>query len=202
MTGLRRDTALTRESKAYRLLSEAGPSFLAASRAAAVCLSAALLLCVSAPCFAAPQPLDKPAPDFARTGLAGVPIHLKAFRGKVVLLNFWATWCAPCLQEMPLFAQWQTRYGPQGFQALGVSMDDTDDPVKRLQFKLQLNYPLIMGDAKLGELYGGILGLPVTYLIDRQGRIRARYQGETDPQTIEKELRLLLTAPTSPSPHR
>ena len=103
---------------------------------------------------------------------------------------------------MPLFAQWQTRYGAQGFQALGVSMDDTDAPVQKLQSKLQLSYPLIMGDAKLGQLYGGILGLPVTYLIDRQGRIRARYQGETDPETIEKELRLLLSAPNSPPPPR
>jgi len=152
--------------------------------------------------MAAPQQPNQPAPDFVRTDLHGAPIHLKAWRGKVVLLNFWASWCAPCLQEMPLFAQWQTRYAGQGFQALGVSMDDTDDPVRRLQAKLQLNYPLVMGDSKLGQLYGGILGLPVTYLIDRQGRIRVRYQGETDPATIENELRLLLSAPAAPTPQR
>ena len=99
-------------------------------------------------------------------------------RGRVVLLNFWATWCAPCQVEMPRFVAWQTKYKAEGLSIVGVSMDDNSEPVKALVGKRKLNYPVVMGDEKLGLAYGGVLGLPVTYLIDRQGIIRARYQGE------------------------
>ena len=185
----------------HRPLFRAASLFPSAIRAATACLVAAFVLYTGAPGNASPQLLNTPAPDFLRTDLHGAPVHLKAYRGKVVLLNFWATWCAPCLLEMPRFAHWQTQFAGQGFQVFGISMDDTDTPVRRLQSKLPLNYPLIMGDEKLGELYGGILGLPVTYLIDRQGRIRARFQGETDLAIIEKDIRTLLVAPTARSPH-
>ena len=98
---------------------------------------------------------------------------------------------------MPRFVQWQNQYGPQGLQVLGISMDDDDSPVRRLTSKLRINYPIVMGDAKLAELYGGILGLPVTYLIDRNGTIQDRFQGETDPAKIEAALkRLLASKPT------
>jgi peroxiredoxin len=135
------------------------------------------------------------APDFARMDLHHAQVHLADYRGKVVLLNFWASWCAPCLLEMPHFVEWQNRYGAQGLQVLGVSMDDDESPVRSLDKKLRLNYPVTMGDVKLGELYGGILGLPVTYLIDRKGVIRARFEGETELQKIENQLKSLLAAP-------
>lgn len=134
------------------------------------------------------------APDFSRPALNRVSVRLAGYRGKVVLLDFWATWCAPCLTEMPHFMQWQNQYGPQGLQVLGVSMDDDDSAVRRLTAKLRVNYPVVMGDEKLAELYGGILGLPVTYLIDRNGIIQARFQGETDPARIEAALHRLLSA--------
>jgi len=145
--------------------------------------------------FAAKSLVGKPAPAFARADLSGARLDLKSYRGKVVLLNFWATWCAPCQIEMPAFAAWQRQYGPQGLQIIGISMDDGPAPVRRLVKKLQLNYPVAMGDAPLGESYGGVLGLPLTYLIDSNGIVRAQFQGETDPKTIEKQLKLLL-------PHR
>jgi peroxiredoxin len=148
---------------------------------------------------AATSPLNKRAPDFRRADLRNAPIHLKDFRGKIVLLNFWATWCAPCLYEMPRFVEWQTKYGTRGLQVLGVSMDDSDSPVRTLNRKLHLNYPVMMGDERLGELYGGILGLPVTYLIDRRGVVRARFQGETDLSKIEGQLKVLLSAPSTAS---
>jgi len=109
-----------------------------------------------------------------------------------VLLNFWATWCAPCLVEMPVFAQWQRLYGPQGFQVVGISMDDDSAPVRSLLGKLKVNYPVAMGDAALGERYGGVLGLPLTYLIDKDGVVRARFQGETDSNKIETQVKLML----------
>ena len=95
----------------------------------------------------------------------------------MVLLNFWATWCAPCRVEMPVFAAWQRRYGPRGLQVIGISMDDDAAPVRRLAARLKLDYPIAMGDASLGEQSGGVLGLPITYLIGRNGVVRAEFEG-------------------------
>jgi len=142
--------------------------------------------------------LHKPAPQFVRTDLNQHPIDLAAHRGKVVLLNFWATWCAPCQIEMPRFVDWQTRYGPGGLQIIGVSMDDDAAPVAELMRKHPVNYPIVMGDEQIGTSYGGILGLPVTFLIDRQGNIAARYKGETGLDGMERDLQRLLREPVTP----
>lgn len=139
--------------------------------------------------------MNRRAPEFARKDLAGKSVDLKNFRGKVVLLNFWATWCAPCQLEMPAFAAWQRQYGPDGLQVIGISMDDDATPVVGLVAKFKLNYPVLMGDANLGRQYGGVLGLPLTYLIDRDGVVRARFQGETDLKTIERRLQTILAQP-------
>jgi peroxiredoxin len=145
---------------------------------------------------AAPENLiDKKAPDFALTDLSGQSLTLARFRGKVVLLNFWATWCAPCQIEMPVFVAWQQQYGPQGFQIIGISMDDGAAPVQRLVSRLKLNYPVAMGDERLGARYGDVLGLPLTFLIDRKGIVRAQFQGEGDLKLIERHVTALLTRP-------
>jgi cytochrome c biogenesis protein CcmG/thiol:disulfide interchange protein DsbE len=138
------------------------------------------------------------APDFARTDLDGKSRALSAYRGKVILLNFWATWCAPCLAEIPRFSAWQQRYGPSGLQILGIAMDDELGAVRQLAQRDHLAYPVIMGDAQLGQLYGGVLGLPLSYLIDAQGRIVARYRGEPDLKQIEHRLRALLPRQAAP----
>ncbi len=159
-------------------------------------LLAALLLLA---CFVAEAQtatlVGKQAPQFTRTDLNGARIDLARFRGKVVLLDFWATWCASCLVEMPTFAQWQLQFGPQGLQILGISMDDDPAMARRAYARHSLNYHVAMGDEKLGELYGGVLGLPLIYLIDRKGIVRARFQGESDLKTIEKQLKALLAEP-------
>ena len=131
-----------------------------------------LLLCVSLAASAvqisiAASPLiHKTAPGFVRSDLENRRLDLHAYRGKVVLLNFWATWCAPCQLEMPRFAAWQSQYGPCGLQIIGISMDDDPASARSLVRKLKLNYPVAMGDARLGKLYGGVMGLPLTFLID------------------------------------
>ena len=135
------------------------------------------------------------APDFALPDLSGNTVTLSSHRGKVVLLDFWATWCEPCREETPHFVDLQNRYGPQGLQILGVSMDDSPEPVRDFAHKFQINYPVVMGNAKTGQLYGGILGLPVAYLIDRKGRIRSRHIGATNPEVFEKEIPGLLKEP-------
>jgi cytochrome c biogenesis protein CcmG, thiol:disulfide interchange protein DsbE len=136
--------------------------------------------------------LHKPAPEFVRTDLQQQRIDLQAYRGRVVLLTFWATWCAPCQVEMPQFIAWQKKFGPQGLQIVAVSMDDDAEPVARLVRRRRVNYPIVMGDLKLAELYGGILGLPVTYLIDRHGIVAARFQGETSLETMRAQMEILL----------
>ncbi len=137
----------------------------------------------------------KTAPDFTRSDLTGKPIHLSSYRGKVVLLNFWATWCEPCLAEIPRFSAWQKKYGAEGLQVLGVSMDDDSAPVQRVYRKYSLAYPVVMGDEHLGNLYGGVLGLPISYLIDPEGRIVVRYQGEPDLTQLEARIKALLPHP-------
>jgi peroxiredoxin len=135
------------------------------------------------------------APDFTRTDLDGKSLNLRKYRGKVVLLNFWATWCGPCLIEIPTFTAWQNTYRTAGLQVVGISMDDDAAPVKRMYQKDRLNYPVAMGDAELGELFGGVLGLPLTYLIDPDGRIVGRYQGEPDLKQLEARIKSLLPRP-------
>ncbi|MEO7207419.1 MAG: TlpA disulfide reductase family protein [Steroidobacteraceae bacterium] len=136
--------------------------------------------------------LGDTAPDFTRTDFTGKPVHLAGYRGKLVLLNFWASWCGPCLEEMPLLSAWQRTYGAAGLQVIGVSMDDAAAAAKRLLARQPVDYPVVLGDAKLGETYGGVLGLPLTFLIDRRGHIVARYRGEADLAQIEAQIRSLL----------
>jgi peroxiredoxin len=145
-------------------------------------------------CAQAP-PLDlvhKEAPAFVRLDLAGRKVRLRDYRGKVVVMNFWATWCASCQVELPRFVEWQKRYRVQGLQVLAVSMDDNVAPVRRMARRLHLNYPIVMGDAKLGEEYGGVLGLPVIYLVDRDGIVVEQIKGETDLNAMEVEIKTVL----------
>lgn len=138
------------------------------------------------------SPMNRPAPEFVRRDLSGRPIDLAKLRGKVVLLNFWATWCGPCQTEMPMFAEWQRQYGAQGFSVVGISMDDDEAPVRKLVQKLRVDYPVGMGDAALGNRYGGVLGLPETFLIDRNGVVRAQFQGEADLKQMSDRIKSLL----------
>ena len=132
------------------------------------------------------------APDFTLPNIAGGSLTLSSYRGKVVLLDFWATWCTPCREEIPRFVEMQKQYGDHGLQIIGVSMDDSPDPVRDFYQHMQMNYPVVMGDAKTGGLYGGILGLPIAFVLDRDGRIVAKHIGAVDVSKLEGEIVKLL----------
>jgi peroxiredoxin len=135
------------------------------------------------------------APDFTLPQPDGQNLRLSSYRGKVVLLDFWATWCDPCREEIPHLVDLQQKYGDRGLQILGISMDDSADPVGPFYQQFHMNYPVVMGTAKTGESYGGILGLPITFLIGRDGRIYAKHIGATAAAVFEKEAKSLLQAP-------
>ncbi len=157
---------------------------------AAIITTAALSACAQS---APPSPLlHHKAPAFTRRALSGDSVSLTSYRGKVVLLNFWATWCAPCRVELPRFAQWQRELGSSGFQVIAVSMDDSPAPVRATLRRSPLTFPVLMGDLKLAASYGGVLGLPVTFLIARDGTIVRRFEGETNLDELHKAIQLLL----------
>lgn len=161
-------------------------------------LMLALLLGLAAGASAKAPVKMKPgdaAPQFVRGDLQGRVFDLKAQRGKVVLIDFWASWCAPCILAVPHLSQLQEKYGARGFQVLGVSMDDSADTTKETMQKIRFNYPVILGDAKLGNLYGGVLGLPLQFLVGADGKVLAIRSGEFAPTALDKEIAAALNRP-------
>ncbi len=136
----------------------------------------------------------QPAPDFSLASLDGKTLKLSDYRGKAVLLNFWATWCEPCKIEMPWFVQLQQQYGPQGLQVLGVAMDDTDPKeITAFTHKMGVNYPVVVGKEAVGDQYGGIPYLPSTFYIDRDGKVIDRVYGLVSRSEIEDDIKKALS---------
>lgn len=134
------------------------------------------------------------APAFSLTDLSGQKLNLADYKGKVVMLDFWATWCGPCRIEIPGFVELQNHYRDQGFAIIGISLDDGPEVVREFYRQFKMNYPVALGDDKLGELYGGIFGMPTTFLIGRDGRIYAKHVGAMDVDVFEQEIKSLLGA--------
>lgn len=121
---------------------------------------------------AAGQLMGAIAPDFELAALDGNHVKLSSLRGKAVLLNFWATYCGPCKVEMPWFVELQKEYGPQGFQIVGVAMDDAStDDIASFAKEMGVNYPILLGKEAVGLSYGGVNVLPTTFFLDRQGKL-------------------------------
>jgi peroxiredoxin len=117
------------------------------------------------------QGVHKAAPDFTLTDASGQRVKLSDYHGKVVLLNFWATWCGPCQIEIPWFKEFEQEFKSSGFEVVGVSMDEDGwKAVKPYLAEHQLNYRILLGDETVSQLYGGLDALPTTFLIDRNGK--------------------------------
>ena len=131
------------------------------------------------------------APTFTLTDSAGKTATLADYKGKVVLLDFWATWCTGCKQEIPWFAEFQRKYGKQGLEVVGVSMDDGWPVVKEFLAKTDVPYRIVLGDDALMKKYGNE-NMPDTFLIDRQGKIAGVYRGMVNKDGVEKDLKTAL----------
>lgn len=135
----------------------------------------------------------KPAPDFTLKDADGKSVKLSDYRGKVVLLNFWATWCGPCQLEIPWFIDFEKQYQSQGLEIIGVSMDDEGWPViKPFVASHKMNYHVLLGNDSVTQLYGGIDSLPTTFLIDRQGRVAKVHVGLAGRNEYLDEIKSLL----------
>lgn len=145
----------------------------------------------SAACDAGAKPANL---NFTVKGVDGASVNLSSFKGKVVLLDFWATWCAPCQVEIPWFVEFQAKYKDRGFAVVGVSVDDTPAQLKPFVTKFKMNYPVLvgLGEDALQEAYGPLWGLPTTYLIDREGRLCRKHMGLVKKDALEQEILGLL----------
>jgi peroxiredoxin len=142
----------------------------------------------------------KPAPDFVLDDSKGATVRMSDYKGKVVLLNFWATWCHGCKLEIPWFIDFQNKYKHSGLAVIGVSMDDDGwKSVKPFLEEKRLNYSVVIGSEDLGKLYG-LGSMPMTVLIGRDGRIAASYSGVVDKAKCEREIRTLLHAKAKNAP--
>ena len=136
----------------------------------------------------------KPAPNFMLKDSSGKTVRLKDYRGKVVLLDFWATWCTGCKKEIPWFSELQRKYGEKGFAMVGVSLDEGGwNVLKPFLAENKVPYRMLLGDDPTAQRYG-IQNLPDTFLIDRQGRVAAAYMaGLVDKDDIEANIKALLS---------
>jgi len=142
--------------------------------------------------FATPE-TRKAAPDFTLNDAEGVPVRLSEFRGKVVLLNFWATWCVPCRTETPWFVEFSKTYRDRGLVVLGVALDDDGwKPVKPYIDEMKVNYPVMVAGNDIAPLYGGLASLPVTLIIDKAGRIAVTHVGLCPKSEYEEAIQAML----------
>ncbi len=135
------------------------------------------------------------APEFELTSLDGKRVKLSDFRGKAVLLNFWATWCEPCKVEMPWFVELQKKYGNDGLVVLGVAMDDTEtSKIAQFASEMGVNYPVLLGTDQVSEDYGNVQYLPTSFYIDREGKLVGKGTGLLGRDEIEQNVQKALAS--------
>jgi peroxiredoxin len=167
-------------------------STLVFAAAASLLLAACTSPAVSGRSHLKPKGERNRAPNFSLKDANGKTVQLSDYRGKVVLLNFWATWCGPCKIEIPWFVEFEREHKGQGFAVVGVSMDEDGwRAVKPFVAQLGINYRILLGDDSVAQIYGGVDSLPTSFLIDRDGRIAATHVGLVSKSRYENELQQL-----------
>ena len=137
----------------------------------------------------------KPAKlDFTLKDVEGRDVSLESYKGKVIVIDFWATWCGPCKVEIPHFIEFQDKYGPKGLQIVGISVDDTPDKLTPYVKDMKMNYVILQGldHDEVQDAYGPIMGIPVSVLISRDGKVCATHTGLTSKEVFESEIKALL----------
>ena len=159
-------------------------------------LAASFALTPNAPADLTPATSRKPAPGFSLEDSTGALIKLSSYKGRVVLLDFWATWCTGCKQEIPWYMEFQDKYGKSGLSAIGVSLDDDGwKSVKPFLQEHKVNYPIVIGNwGTMGKSFG-FESMPATLLIDRDGKIADLHVGMVNKNGFEKEIQTLLNEP-------
>ena len=136
------------------------------------------------------------APNFTLKDADGNPVNLTDYRGKVVLVNFWATWCGPCEVEIPWFVEFEQKYRDQGFAVLGLSMDDDGwKSVRPYIASHKINYRVMIASEVVSQQFGDIEALPTSFVLDRQGRIATNHVGLVDKRDYQNEILKLLEVP-------
>lgn len=132
------------------------------------------------------------APELSFTDINGTTVRTADYKGKVVLVNFGAAWCGPCAEEVPQFVALQKKYQEQGLQVIGISVEDDAGKLRDFCREHQVNYPIVPSDLRIADAFGGVLGLPTTFVIGRDGRIHGKQEGTVDFPSLEKEVLALL----------
>ena len=132
------------------------------------------------------------APELAFTDINGATVRTADYKGKVVLVNFWAAWCVPCAEEVPQFVALQKKYQEQGLQVIGISVEDDAGKLRDFCREHQVNYPIVPSDLRIADAFGGVLGLPTTFVIGRDSRIHGKQEGTVDFPKLEHEVVALL----------
>jgi thiol-disulfide isomerase/thioredoxin len=138
---------------------------------------------------------SKPANlNFTMKDMNGKDVRLSDYKGKVILLDFWATWCGPCKVEIPWFVEFQQKYGAAGLQVVGVSVDDPIEKLKPYVAQFKMNYPVLQGlnHDDVQDAYGPMWGIPVTAIISRDGKVCAKHTGLSSKPSFENEIKSLL----------
>ena len=139
---------------------------------------------------------SQPAPDWQLKDVEGKPVKLSDFKGKVVVLNFWATWCAPCRMEIPALIALQKQYAAKGLVVVGISVDEgSGEAVKSFMTKTGINYPVVLGGRETAGAYGNVQVIPTTFYIDREGNIAGKREGAAELPAFETQIKPLLGPP-------
>lgn len=139
------------------------------------------------------KPRLKPAPKFSLKDVNGIEKKLSDFKGKVIIIDFWATWCPPCREEIPHFIDLYNQYKEQGLEVIGIALDmQGEKVVPGFVLKNKINYTILLGNEEVSDLYGGIRAIPTTFIVDKDGNIRKKYIGYNDKEVFERDIKELL----------